>query len=304
METPIEVKLTFEKEDLICCVCRGSLTGQIFQCVNGPHLMCGKCNSTYIKKECPVCKHPEKLVRNLLFENSLKSHLQPCQNNGCTEKFFKWDTEHNCLFAPVQCKICKREVAGNITQYSLHLEEYCDENFKSLHVNKFEKRIQYNPNSHSAVLKISRNILLVIRKNGLTYEIFALKNPDVDFVEYKRIICSYIVSDIEYRVYIPITNLNNQKIAEIHTSTDENVNFIFSKDIEPSIQQTQPQTQQRLTPQDTSFFLPPLFPFQEHTTTVRSLPSGMNNTIHPLPNYNVIENIFNSAFNNENTYQG
>jgi hypothetical protein len=68
MEDTIEIKSTYNKDDLECVACRESLTKNIYQCANGPHYLCGFCNSQLQKKECPICKHPGNMIRNIKFE--------------------------------------------------------------------------------------------------------------------------------------------------------------------------------------------------------------------------------------------
>jgi hypothetical protein len=233
MEDTINISLSFNKDELICCACQEPLTKQIYQCVNGNHYMCNTCEPKWQKDECPTCRHPGRLVRNILFEEQLKKHLTPCPNIGCCEKFFKWQSEHKCLFAPVKCRVCKREVAGNTESYCHHLEGFCDDmTFKSLKVSSFEKKLRYKPNSCSSVLKLPNKQLLIIRKSGHSYKISAVKDPDVELTDYRNIICTYTRGGIEYNVTVPITNLNETKIADIFFAENESAECIFSKDVQ------------------------------------------------------------------------
>lgn len=232
MDDTINISLSLNKEELSCCACREPLTKQVYQCVNGNHYMCGTCEPKWTKNECPTCRHPSRLVRNIFFEEQLKQHLTPCPNIGCCEKFFKWNTDHSCLFAPVKCRVCKREVAGNITQYCSHLEGFCDDTFRVITAPPFKKKLQFEPNSCSSVLTLPDNLLLIMKKAGHGYKISAVKNMDNDLPDYKNIICTYKRNGIEYTVTIPITNLNELKVAEIHFSEGENAKCIFSKDVQ------------------------------------------------------------------------
>lgn len=233
-DTTINISLSLNKDELVCCVCQESLTKQVYQCVNGNHYMCGQCEPKWTKCECPTCRHPARLVRNIFFEEQLKQHLKPCPNTGCCEKFFKWNTEHPCLFAPVKCRVCRRDVAGNIASYCSHLEGFCDDVFKSLQVPSFEKKLRYKPNLCSSVLKLPNKTLLVIKKTGHSYKLSSVKNSDTELTDYKNIICTYTRSGIEYTVTIPITNLNEVKMADIHFAEGEMPEcvFIFSKDVQ------------------------------------------------------------------------
>lgn len=238
----INISLSINKDALVCCICQESLTKQIYQCVNGNHYMCGTCSPKWTKDECPTCRHKGRLVRNIFFEEQLKQHLRPCPNVGCCEKFFKWDTEHNCSFAPITCRACKRVVDGNCDSYCSHLEGFCDNSFKSVRVMSFEKRLRYKPNSCSSVLKLPNKSLLIIQKAIHSYKLYAVKNLDTELTDYKNIICTYIRDGIEYNVTIPITNLNDVKIAEVHFSEGEIAEFIFSKDIQLKSKPQQVQT--------------------------------------------------------------
>lgn len=231
-ESTINISLSLNKNDLICCICHESLTKKIYQCVNCNHYMCGTCDLKYQKNECPICSFKSRYVRNIHFEEQLKNHLKSCTNIGCNEKLFKWDNEHYCLFASVKCRVCKREVSGNIDSYCSHLESLCDETFITLPVKSFEKKLRYKPSSVSSVLKLPDNILIIIKKTGHSYKFSAVKNLDNEITNYKNIICTYLRNGIEHTVTIPITNLNESKIADIYFAEGEVAEFILSKDIQ------------------------------------------------------------------------
>lgn len=226
----IDILMSFDKNELTCNICMEPLTKQIFQCVNGPHYVCNSCELKLIKNECPTCKHPSRPVRNIYFENQIKPHLIPCTNIGCKEKFFKWCTEHECLFAHVNCRVCHRSVSSQVENYCQHLEGFCDEIFEKINVLSFEKRLKYKLGGISSILKLPNNILLIVKKTGHTYKISAVKNPDIDLKEFKNIICSYSRDGIEYNVTIPITNIGESKIADIFFN-DNIPECIFSKDL-------------------------------------------------------------------------
>lgn len=248
-DTTINISLSLNKEELVCCACQESLTKQVYQCVNGNHFMCGTCEPKWTKNECPTCRHPCRLVRNIFFEEQLKQHLKPCPNAGCCEKFFKWNTEHPCLFAPVKCRVCRREVAGNVNSYCSHLEGFCDDTFRSLSVPSFEKKLRYKPNLCSSVLKLPNKTLLIIKKAGHSYKLSAVKNVDTELTDHKNIICTYTRNGIEYTVTIPITGLNELKVADIHFAEGEIAECIFSKDI----QAKPPQPPQQVRPTQNNF---------------------------------------------------
>ncbi len=227
----INISMSFKKDELVCCACHESLTKKIYQCANGNHYMCETCEPKWVKNECPTCRHPHRLVRNIFFEEQLKPHLKPCPNTGCTEKFFNWNTEHLCAFAPIKCGICKRAVTGNVDSYCIHLDGFCDESFKVIQVPSFDKRLKYKPNACSSVLKLPDKFVLIIRKARHSYRLSAVKNSDTEMENYKNVMCAYTRDGIEYNVTIPITNLNNTKIADVHFSEGEIAEFVFSKDI-------------------------------------------------------------------------
>lgn len=262
METDIiNISLSLNKEELVCCVCHESLTKQIFQCVKGNHYMCDTCDSKWKKNECPTCRNPTRLIRNIFFEEQLKQHLKPCQNIGCCEKFFKWDDDHTCPFAPIKCRICKREVSGNISSVCSHFDGLCDETFKVINVESFVKRLKIKTYTCSIVMKLPDNFILIIQKCNKLYKLSALKNLNTNISNYKNIICTYVINGIEYSVMIPIVNLNETKIAEIHCGSHEISEFIFSKDIyfqqKPQIQQP-PMQQSRAQPINSTGGLNPL----------------------------------------------
>lgn len=231
-DSTINISLSLNKDELVCCVCCESLTKQVYQCVKGNHYMCGTCEPKCTKNECPTCRHPARLVRNIFFEEQLKQHLKPCPNIGCSEKLFKWNNDHACLFAPVKCRVCRREVSGNVASYCSHLEGFCDDTFKSLQVPSFEKKLRYKPNLCSSVLKLPDNTLLIIKKAGHSYKLSAVKKSDAVLTDHKNIVCTYVRSGIEYTVTIPITNLNELKVADIYFLEGEIAECIFSKDIQ------------------------------------------------------------------------
>lgn len=41
----IEIKFSYKKEDLKCVICLDYLNNHIYQCPNGPHFVCDKCNN-------------------------------------------------------------------------------------------------------------------------------------------------------------------------------------------------------------------------------------------------------------------
>lgn len=228
----IDIQLSFSKDSLVCGVCYDPLTKQIFQCVNGSHYLCGECEQLWKKSECPTCRHPQKLVRNILFEQQLKQHLHPCPNVGCPEKFFKWQTDHKCKYAPVKCRVCKREVGGSVEVYRNHLcGGLCDEEFSLVNVEKFEKRLKYMPSKGNVVLNLPNKTLMIIRKVGSSYKIGVVRDPSIETEEYKNIVCTYMRDGIEYTVTIPVTAIEDIRTAEIHFNADEQMICIFSKDI-------------------------------------------------------------------------
>lgn len=228
----IVLSFTFKKEDLICCVCQESLTKQIYQCTKGNHYVCGVCEPKLPKTECPTCRHPGKLIRNSLFEQQLREYLTPCTNVGCTEKFFKWDSGHKCLFAPVKCRVCKREVGGGVESYCNHLEGFCDCIFQTVNVPAFEKRLKLKLGRESLLVKLPDKIVIVIKKTGHDYKLSAIKNPDNLLEAYKNIICTYTKEGIEYSVTIPITNADEIRVANIQFKENEVESCVFSKDIQ------------------------------------------------------------------------
>ena len=92
---------------LICSVCLDIPTSSpIYQCENG-HLLCKSCKPQL--RNCPVCRKPLPITRNLLAEQSLEKLLIPCQNEGCKEKVLlsggQLKHEKNCFFSAIKCPI-------------------------------------------------------------------------------------------------------------------------------------------------------------------------------------------------------
>jgi hypothetical protein len=244
MEDTIAITSTFSKSDLQCAVCLDPLTKQIYQCANGPHYACATCKIKLPKKECPTCKHPGDMVRFIALEEQLKQHLKPCPNIGCCDKFFKWQDDHNCKFALVKCKICKRDASGNLDSYVSHLKDCCDQSFNVIKVSKFDKRLRYKipttnassdiNNVFSVVVLPDKHIIVVTpikSSNCLKYGISVFRDPSIENPIYTNMICSYVHNGIDYTVTIPIVERNVMKTAEVTFSTTEDNIFIFSKNI-------------------------------------------------------------------------
>jgi hypothetical protein len=321
MDDTIAITSTFSKSDLQCTVCFEPLTKKIYQCANGPHYVCEICKYKLPKKECPTCKHPGDMVRFIALEEQLKQHLTPCVNTGCCEKFFKWHDAHNCKFALVKCKICKRDVSGNLDLYASHLNDCCDQPFKVLKVAKFDKKLRYKiPTSNassdinnifSAIVLPDKHIIVIvpIKCNGcFKYGISVFRDPSIENPIYTNMICSYTHNGIDYTVAIPIVERNNVKTAEVTFSSTEDNIFIFSKDlIIPPVSKepishgfrTGSTTSNPRTPSDYSYLYQSSIPITPPNSNWTSVPSSTRTTsINPdRVNPDEINNIFSTFFN-------
>lgn len=301
MEDSIKLTSVLKKEDIKCCICLDSLTGHIYQCSKGPHYACKECNSKLQKTECPICKHKGPLIRSIYLENQLSEHLVSCPNNPCPHKLFSWDPPHECKYAPVKCIVCKRTVEGNVTSYIEHLKNLCDQKFTSIKVSSFNKRLRYSfQKNYFSVIELLNNHAIImipgIASSG-KYFICVVKNPTEQL--YSNIICTYKHNGIEHNIKIPVSELNNIKIADVTFSeTDEHV-FTFDKEKIPE------QSQQSTTPNSFNTYFPGTSASAQEDPSARSarillntlFPTNTSNYSNYINNYDNYINPINNTRN-------
>lgn len=210
----IEIKQAFNKEDLKCIVCLDYLNKQIFQCSNGPHYACGKCNIEL--KLCPVCRHEGPLVRMITLEQELKKHLVKCEYNhvGCQEMIFGWDKGHkqSCKYRPIKCLFCDKEVTCNCSHFLGHLTNGgCKIQFEGikheLKKPKFKCTLREN-NAPTYVDVKDRYIIIILPQvKNEKYMILVLSLND-NLIN-KKLKCTIKSGNVDHDMYLPIIDIQN-----------------------------------------------------------------------------------------------
>lgn len=227
------ISLNIPKEDLVCLVCFDELTGHLYQCVNGPHYLCKKCQKNI--QVCPICITP--VLRNTYMENQILSHISTCPNPGCEERLLKND--HDCEFAPlpeVECPKCKQQ-QKSLVQHLKKEEQFIEKTLRKDPISGkttsfFHKRNSYyqlgnfvliawieNDNTHLAMRGLTRAKSIKLPLKWVEKQIVVQSEAPSRIVDQDEGIIEFDISNLPIRSLIVDTS--KYKVEVIQTEEDK-----------------------------------------------------------------------------------
>lgn len=230
------IKIEINKEELICSICLGDLSGSIYRCVKGPHYACETCNSKLTN--CPICRDSNKYVRDISLEQSLKPHIISCSRN-CGIKHYNWTNhESECVKIPFQCKYCKRSIEQNCNQILNHYKNFCDIKFEIVPLNLNKNKFKYNADSKPTILIINKKLMILTMLKNDDYLFSAISDSN-DFLNKNiQINISYINANLKIKMGKQINeniklnkSLGNNFLFEIPENKDLTNKNILNKNL-------------------------------------------------------------------------
>lgn len=221
----ITIETVFTQDELCCSIYKEELSEQIYRCVNGPHYYCGTCNEKLLNKgenECAVCRHPEKMVRELSLEQKLEKYKIQCPLK-CGKNIFSFDTEHvkYCDNAPIKCLFCSSELKSSKCVDILgHFQNnFCstkfDINLLNLTKNKFKLKLDNKP----TIVVINKIYTIFIVKRQKLFHIIAISDSE-EYIN-KKINLTISNNKISFTNEITIIRGKNMKYGfSIQDSTE------------------------------------------------------------------------------------
>jgi len=222
----MSINIEINKEDLQCCICLDDLSGQVYNCVNGPHYTCHTCKAKIY--ECPICKNSSPPVRNLYLEQSIKKYIVECPKD-CSKKIFNWSLEKHdkeCANNPMDCICCKRQIIPNTLQLLSHLENFCNIRWSIQNIDIQFNKIKYTSVDDPFISLINKKIIILSYYKKDEFLINFLTD-DVELMNTKiKLTVSNNVTTTSGEFYInSIQNL--KKFNAFHKSVGKNFIFEF-----------------------------------------------------------------------------